>query len=136
MERLGMTWDLAALVVAGFAITMVLSDILVRSCSRWCRQLPEPEHESAGSSHIASSVVGRCENILTLTFILAGEFTGLALIFAAKAIVKSGDIGLTSRYIQVGTMVNFTISVVCGVMLRVLLLLLFGSDDSASITPP
>ena len=29
-------------------------------------------------------IIGKCENILTLTFILADQFTGLALIFAAN----------------------------------------------------
>lgn len=43
-------------------------------------------------------VVGKCENLLILTFMLLGAYTALALIFAAKTIVRSEDMRKNSLY--------------------------------------
>ena len=37
-------------------------------------------------------IIGKCENIIILSFVLAGEVTGLALIFAAKSLARQKDI--------------------------------------------
>ncbi len=51
-------------------------------------------------------VVGKCENILILTFMLLGAYTALALVFAAKAIVRREDMRTNSLYFLAGTMVQ------------------------------
>ena len=58
-------------------------------------------------------VIGKAENVLVYALILAGAYTALALVFAAKSLVRREDItsGDTTYYLA-GTMVNFTYSVV------------------------
>lgn len=58
-------------------------------------------------------VIGKAENVLVYVLILAGGYTALAVIFAAKSLVRREDItsGDTTYYLA-GTMVNFTYSVV------------------------
>lgn len=57
------------------------------------------------------SLVGKCENVLVLTLVLVGAYTALAVLFAAKSIVRREDIdsGDTAYYVA-GTLVNFTYS--------------------------
>jgi len=76
-------------------------------------------------------VIGKCENILALSFILAGEATGLALIFAAKSIVRKEEIQKNPSYYLGGTLVNLVWSVLMGFAIR----LAIGLDDAPPGTP-
>jgi hypothetical protein len=65
-------------------------------------------------------VVGKCENLLILTFMLLGAYTALALIFAAKTIVRSEDMKKNSLFFLSGTMINVTYSVIIGLIIKAL----------------
>ena len=67
------------------------------------------------------AIVGKAENVLTLTLILVGAYTALAVVFAAKNVVRKDDIEKNSLYYLAGTLVNFTYSVTVGVLVVVLL---------------
>ncbi len=67
-------------------------------------------------------VVGICENFIIITFILANEITGLALVFAAKTIVRYKDMSEFPEYYLIGTMVNFTFSLLMGVILKYIII--------------
>lgn len=62
-------------------------------------------------------IVGKCENVLVLTLVFVGAYTALGLVFAAKSIVRREDMtsGDTTWYLA-GTLVNFTYSIVVGVV--------------------
>jgi hypothetical protein len=58
-------------------------------------------------------VIGKCENVLVLTLIVANAYTALGLIFAAKSIVRKEDMSSDdTTYYLAGTLLNFTYSVV------------------------
>lgn len=82
-----------------------------------------PDAKPAGRFD-SSTVVGKCENILTLTFVIMNEMTGLALIFAAKSLVRKDDIEQNPGFYLGGTLVNLVWGVLVGVLAR---LLLFGA---------
>ena len=67
-------------------------------------------------------LIGRIENVLVLTLILVGAYTALSIIFAAKSWVRYEDTASSdSTYYLAGTLVNFTYSIVFGlVTVRVL----------------
>lgn len=64
-------------------------------------------------------VVGKCENLLILTFMLLDAYTALALIFAAKTIVRGEDMRKNSLFFLSGTMINVTYSVIIGLIIKV-----------------
>lgn len=66
-------------------------------------------------------VVGKCENLLLLTFMILEAYTALALIFAAKAIVRREDMSKNSLFFLAGTMVNVTYSIMIGLILKLLI---------------
>ncbi|MFP3975049.1 MAG: hypothetical protein ACOC6S_03155 [Chloroflexota bacterium] len=66
-------------------------------------------------------VVGKCENILVVTFMLLNAYTALAVIFAAKAIVRAEDMSGNSLFFLAGTMINITYSVTMGIIIKVLM---------------
>lgn len=67
-------------------------------------------------------LIGRLENVLVLTLVIAGAYTALSVIFAAKSWVRMDDTasGNTTYYLA-GTLLNFTYSVAVGVVLLQLL---------------
>lgn len=63
------------------------------------------------------AIVGKCANLLTLTFVMLGAYTALAVIFAAKGTIRKEDIEKNSLFYLAGTLVNFTYSVIVGALL-------------------
>lgn len=63
-------------------------------------------------------IIGKCENIIILSFVLAGEVTGLALIFAAKSLARQKDINDQAGFFLAGTMVNFTATLVVAFVIK------------------
>jgi len=69
----------------------------------------------ADTEEDTGGLIGRIENVLVLTLILAGAFTALSIIFAAKSWVRYEDTASSdSTYYLAGTLVNFTYSTVVG----------------------
>lgn len=66
-------------------------------------------------------VIGKCENLLILTFMVLEAYTALALIFAAKAIVRREDMSKNTLFFLAGTMINVTYSIMIGLMLKILI---------------
>lgn len=61
-------------------------------------------------------LIGRLENVIVLTLVLAGEYTALSIVFAAKSWVRRDDTaGGNTTYYLAGTLANFTYSIVVGI---------------------
>ena len=121
-------WDAmilqGAIVVAGYVLTVATSGLIVRHFVAETKPIPseaQNDKDSAKRSYDAGTIIGKCENLLTITLILANAVTGLALIFAAKSIVRSEDIKKEPKYYLGGTLVNLTYSVLMGFLIRTLL---------------
>ena len=98
--------------IAGLLVLVATSGYVVRVS---LRRALGPDYESAIGSEVRDTgfVIGKAENVLVYVLIFSGAYTALALVFAAKSLVRREDItsGDTTYYLA-GTMVNFTYSVV------------------------
>jgi hypothetical protein len=115
-------WGQALVIVAAYVLTLALSGVIVRFFVR-APAAKEDDSEAGPSSRPrfdAGAVIGKCENIITVTCVLLGEVTGLALIFAAKSIVRTEDIRRNASYYLGGTLVNLVWGLVVAVLARVL----------------
>ena len=108
----------AAVIVLGYALTVLWSGRIVRAFVP--PPAPRPGDEAlVKSRRLRSSVViGKVENILTLTMILARVETGLALLISAKALVRKEKIEQSPEFYLGGMLVNITWSVLMGFLLR------------------
>ena len=66
-------------------------------------------------------IIGKCENIIIFTFMLMNALIALAVIFAAKAIVRREDMSKNSLFFLAGTMINVTYSIIMGFVFIILL---------------
>lgn len=107
-------------VAAGVLVTFLITDWLIRYFI-----LDKIDGTIEEASDIDTGrIIGKCENLIILTFIIAGEITGLALIFAAKNIARTKDIQENPSYFLAGTMINFTASMIMGFLIKYVLTLL------------
>lgn len=62
-------------------------------------------------------LIGKLENVLVVTFVFQDAFTALSIVFAAKSFIRREDTasGNTTYYVA-GTLLNFTYSVVVGLV--------------------
>jgi len=66
--------------------------------------------------------IGLCEHFLVVSFVLADEYTAIALVFAAKELVRSEEVKKDPGYYLVGTLLNISISLLVGIALKITLL--------------
>lgn len=105
----------ALLVTLGIgAFLLVTSGVVVRTVINSVEGRTEPSQRELD----VGAIVGKAENILVYTLVLVDAFTALALIFAAKSIVRREDMKNDSLYYLAGTLVNFTYSLLLGVLAR------------------
>ncbi len=110
-----------ALVLSGYIILLATSGRMVNYVlhSISGNAVAEPSREVKDTGY----VIGKCENLLLLTFMLLDAFTAMALIFTAKAIVRAEDMKRQPLYFLAGTMVNVTYSIMIGFILKNLLIM-------------
>ena len=110
-------WARVVVIALGYTVTLGLSGHLVRFFV-----LPPAKPVSPAIARAtrfdSGAVIGKCENILALTFILAGDTTALGLLFAAKSLVRGKEIEKDAPYFLGGFLVNVVWSVLMGYLLR------------------
>ncbi len=52
---------------------------------------------------------------------ILGAYTALALIFAAKTVVRKEDLNKNSLFFLAGTMINVTYSIMIGLIIKILI---------------
>ena len=106
-------------VAAGYTLLLLTSGRVVRTALSWA------DEEYAGSvtsvQRDIGTIVGKCENVLLFTLVLVEAFTALALVFAAKSLVRREDMERNSLYYLAGTLVNVTYSLLVGLVVLALL---------------
>ena len=111
------------IITVGYLATLLASGWIVRYFIGGSKtnERADDNREKVDYRFDVGTIIGKCENIITITFIIAEQYTGLALIFAAKSLVRKDEIEKNARYYLGGTLVNFTFSVVMGFVIRAFL---------------
>ena len=106
--------------VVAYILTVALSGKVVRGCFRRA-QVREVNDESER----VGVVIGKLENVLVLAIVMVEAYTALALIFAAKNIVRieKNDEKSINYYI-LGTLANFTWSLVMAMLAKFVIIYL------------
>lgn len=103
---------LATVTLGGFLV--LTSGVVVRTVINSVEGRTEPSQRELD----VGAIVGKAENVLVYVLVLVDGFTALALIFAAKSIVRREDMKNDSLFYLAGTLVNFTYSLLVGVLAR------------------
>ena len=78
------------------------------------------ESESCNNIKNAGALIGNLERILTIVFVLLGQFEAIGFIVAAKSILRFKDTDTAkTEYVLAGTFLSFGIAILCGLMSRI-----------------
>lgn len=106
-------------VVAGYLFLVVTSGVVLTTILSTVSGYQGPSERERD----VGAIVGKAENVLVFTFMILGAYTALAVVFAAKSIVRREDMKNDSVFYLAGTLVNFTYSIVVGLLVRQYLVL-------------
>jgi uncharacterized membrane protein len=67
------------------------------------------------------NIIGKCENILILVFVILEAYTAIAIVITAKTMVRKEEIEKNSMYFLAGTLINVSYSVLVGFILKLIL---------------
>ena len=78
------------------------------------------ESESCNNIKNAGALIGNLERILTIIFVLLGQFEAIGFIVAAKSILRFKDTDTAkTEYVLAGTFLSFGIAILCGLMAKI-----------------
>ena len=78
------------------------------------------ESESCNNIKNAGALIGNLERILTIVFVLLGQYEAIGFIVAAKSILRFKDTDTAkTEYVLAGTFLSFGIAILCGLMARI-----------------
>ncbi len=66
-------------------------------------------------------IIGKCENLIIVTLVLNDAFTGLAIVFTAKNLVRKEKIEKNADFYLAGTMINFTATLIISFIVKSIL---------------
>ena len=114
-----MVIETVAVIVGGGVFLLLTSGWVMRTALSWAdedyAESVTPRQRDIGA------IVGKCENVLLFAFVLVEAYTALAIIFAAKSLVRREDMDRDSLFYLAGTLVNVTYSLLVGFTVLVLL---------------
>lgn len=77
------------------------------------------ESESCNNIKNAGALIGNLERLLTIIFVIIGQYEAIGFIVAAKSILRFKDTDTAkTEYVLAGTFLSFGIAIVCGLMAR------------------
>ena len=106
---------------SGYLVSFVLKKISNKGLEELAEQGVEEKEAKKKTIYNVGNVIGKCENILVLTFMLLDAYTAIALVFTAKTIIRKEDIEKNSVYFLAGTLVNVCYSVLMGFITKVII---------------
>jgi len=118
-SNIDFTWTNLLILIAGYVTTLLSSSTIVRKV---ISKIAKEDFQKINKVTLDTGlIVGLCENILIVTFILVEAYTAIALVFTAKSVVRSRAMQEKPEYYLVGTMVNVTFSILMGFIIKAFL---------------
>lgn len=99
-------------IIAAFLLCLKPANVFIKEVLRSAKLEIVSENELPN----AGKLIGILERLLTLVFILVGQFGAVGFLIAAKSILRyRDDETLKTEYVLIGTMLSFGIAIVLGI---------------------
>lgn len=106
------------LLTSGEVVSYVLKKITTKNLAEAANDDKPPEVEERIA---VGNIIGKCENILILVFVILEAYTAIAIVITAKTMVRKEEIEKNSMYFLAGTLINVSYSVLVGFILKLVL---------------
>ena len=102
------------LIIASYLFCLKPTNIFIREIFKSTKIQVSSDNEMPN----AGKVIGVLERILTLTLILANQYSAVGFLIAAKSILRyKNEETLKSEYVLIGTLLSFGIAVLLGILI-------------------
>jgi len=123
------SWQDYLVIICGYLLLTftsgkVVSYILKQVANKTLKEVAaddHPEEQQKKERLAAGRIIGKCENIIILSFILMEAYTALALVVTAKTLIRKEEIEKNEMFFLVGTLTNVSYSVLVGFIMRLLI---------------
>ena len=105
---------------SGIIVSYLLKRVAHKTLSEAAGE-DKPEEKLKKDRLVAGKIIGKCENIIILSFILMEAYTALALVVTAKTLIRKDEIERNEMFFLVGTLTNVSYSVLIGFILRLVI---------------
>jgi hypothetical protein len=122
-----MCWISYIVMAVAFALLLltsgkVISFVLEKITHKNLEQAADDDKPAEVEERIAvGNIIGKCENILILVFVILEAYTAIAIVITAKTMVRKEEIEKNSMYFLAGTLINVSYSVLVGFILKMIL---------------
>lgn len=122
-----MCWISYIVMAAAFALLLftsgkVISYVLQTITKKNLEEAADEDKPPELQERIAvGNIIGKCENILILVFVILEAYTAIAIVITAKTMVRKEEIEKNSMYFLAGTLINVSYSVLVGFILKLIL---------------
>lgn len=100
---------------SGRVISSVLRTITKKNLEQAAN---EDKPEEINERLAVGNIIGKCENIIILVFVILEAYTAIAIVITAKTMVRKEEIEKNSMYFLAGTLLNVSYSVLIGFILK------------------
>ncbi|MGE5498727.1 MAG: hypothetical protein ACM3Q2_11680, partial [Syntrophothermus sp.] len=102
-----------------------VSVLIGRITLKWSDEINGCDRQEIKGLKSAGKWIGIIERFLVFTFIIAGQFSGVGFLLAAKSVFRFGDlrdssIHMKTEYIIIGTLFSFSIAIFAGLIFNYL----------------
>lgn len=121
-ENLGNNTSVLAVLIGYLLVIFPAGFVIGKATERWQKEIDSVFGET--SLKAAGRYIGIFERVLVLTFILAGNFSAIGFLIAAKSILRFGDKSESgarkqTEYVLIGTLMSFAVAILIGFSIRV-----------------
>jgi hypothetical protein len=122
-----MCWISYIVIAAAFAVLLftsgnVVSYVLQRVTKKDLKEAADDDKPAEIDERLAvGNIIGKCENILILVFVILEAYTAIAIVITAKTMVRKEEIEKNSMYFLAGTLINVSYSVLVGFIIKMIL---------------
>jgi hypothetical protein len=106
---------------SGYLISFILKKISNKDLEVLAAEGSTEAEKKRKTVFNVGNIIGKCENILVLSFMLLDAYTAMALVVTAKTIVRKEEIEKNSIYFLAGTLINISYSVLIGFITKLVL---------------
>ena len=116
--------EVLAITVGYILVVFPVGFLIGRATERWRKEIEETGGEESSLAK-AGRYIGIFERIMVLTFIISNNISAIGFLIGAKSILRFSDKGETgarkqTEYVLIGTLMSFAITIVIGMLVRVL----------------
>lgn len=111
--------------ILAYILVLTPSSVFLSLFMNQCITLDREPNQGHKTLKNAGKIIGYCERILILTFLLMDQVAGVGFLLAAKSIFRFGDLREPddinkTEYVLIGTFSSFAIAVAIGSIVKVL----------------